>query len=71
MAARPFHCGFTRQVHAAQALYGRQLEWNFEEGDLDAVFENVEAYYPKVLVAEFRERVETCVKAQGKKLRKK
>ena len=71
VVARPFHCGFTRQVHATQDLYGRQLEWSFAEGDLAAVFENVDAYYPEVLAAEFRERVETCVKVQGKKLRRR
>lgn len=70
VVARPFHCGFTRQVHVAQALYGKQLEWSFTEKDVAAVFTEIEQYYPMVYVVEFRERVETCIKTQQKKLLK-
>jgi len=70
VAARPFCCGFTRQVHAAQALYGRQLEWDFTEADIDKVFEEVDMYYPVVYAKEYYERVNTCIKVQEKKLLK-
>ena len=70
IVARPFNCGFTRQVHAAQALYGKQLEWNFTEKDIAAVCAEFERYYPVVYAAEFRERVETCIKIQQKNLMK-
>lgn len=70
VVARPFNCGFTRQVHAAEALYGKQLEWSFTEMDIAAVFLEIEQYYPLVYAIEFRERVETCIKIQKKKLLK-
>ena len=70
VVARPFQCGFARQVHAAQALYGKQLQWDFKKEDIDKVFEKIEGYYPQIYVADFRERVESCIKVQQKKLLK-
>lgn len=68
VVARPFNCGFTRQVHAAQTLYGKQLKWDFTGVDIQKAFEEIDRYYPKIYVAEFRDRIETCIKVQQKKL---
>lgn len=70
VVARPFNCGFTRQVHAAQALYGKQLQWDFGEVDIEAIFEEVDWYYSKIYAVEFRDRVKTCLSIQQKKLLK-
>lgn len=70
VVARPFNCSFTRQVHAAQALYGRQLEWDFTEADIEKEFKEADDCYSKAYAAEFRDRIKTCIRIQQKKLLK-
>ena len=66
--ARPFNCSFSRQVKAAQALYGKQLELAFTETDIDTALKEIDAYYPNIYATEFRDRIKTCLKIQGKKI---
>ena len=66
--ARPMECGFTRQVHAAQELYGKQLTFSFSETDIDAVLDDALIYYPERDRALIRDRVKYCISYQHRKL---
>ena len=69
LRAQPLGTIFTRQVHAAQAVYGPQLEWTFTSEDLAAALDGALGYYAQRDVPYIRERVEACVRAQQKKLK--
>lgn len=67
ITAKPFNCSFTRQVHAAQALYGNQLYINYTDADIDNTLTEINHYYAQIYVAEFRDRIKTCLGIQQKK----
>lgn len=66
--ARPMECTFTRQVHAAQELYGAQLRCEITDADVRAALGEALPFYAKRDVAFIQDRVEYCIKSQKKKL---
>lgn len=69
LRAQPLNTTFTRQVHAAQAVYGPQLQWGFIAGDVAAALAEPMEFYAQRDVPYIRDRVEACIRMQGKKLR--
>ena len=45
LRAQPFDTTFARQVHAAEAAYGVQLEWDFDLRDIGAALAEPLRYY--------------------------
>lgn len=70
VTAKPFQCNFTRQVHAAQAVFGQQLELGFQTDDIEECFKDIENYYSKRDTADIKDRIRYCLKRQSKKLSK-
>ena len=68
LRARPLNTLFARQVHAAQAIYGPQLECDFTQADLSTALEEPLLFYAQRDVPYIRDRVETCFGVQRKKL---
>jgi hypothetical protein len=68
LRARPMDCTFTRQVRAAQAVYGPQLCCNITDADVSAALGLPLAFYAQRDVPYLRDRVLYCVKTQQKKL---
>ena len=68
LRAQPLGTTFTRQVHAAQAVYGPQLEWTFTPKDLASGLDRALGFYAQRDVPYIRDRVEVCIRAQQKKL---
>lgn len=68
LRARPLNTLFARQVHAAQAIYGPQLECDFTQADLSTALEEPLQFYAQRDVPYIRDRVETCIGVQRKKL---
>ena len=68
LRARPLNTLFARQVHAAQAIYGPQLECDFTQADLSTALEDPLQFYAERDVPYIRDRVETCIGVQRKKL---
>ena len=68
IVAKPFNYTFNRQVHAAQDLFGKQLECNFLKEDINLIFEKAKEYYPNIYIVDFYDRIYTCIKTQYKKL---
>ena len=66
--ARPMECGFTRQVHAAQELYGAQLRCDFADADVRGALEAALPFYAKRDAPYIRDRVIYCIMTQRKKL---
>lgn len=66
--ARPLNCGFTRQVHAAQAVYGPQLQGRFTMAEVEAALAPALLYYPERDRADLHGRVTECIRIQQKKL---
>ena len=67
--ARPFGCGFTWQVHAAQALYGAQLRVAVSDADVAEILDQTLSFYPKRDVPYIRDRVVYCIKTQRAKMK--
>ena len=68
LRAQPLGTTFTRQVHAAQSVYGPQLKWSFTSEDLAAALDGALGYYAQRDVPYIRDRVEACIRVQQKKL---
>lgn len=66
--ARPFNCGFTRQVHAAQEIFSPQLECSFSKADLDSIFDLAEGFYSKRDLPDIKDRIRESIRSQYKKL---
>lgn len=66
--ARPLNCGFVRQVHAAQALYGPQLRCGFTEADVRTALDEALRVYAQRDRADICERVMTVIDSQKRKL---
>lgn len=66
--ARPMECGFARQVHAAQELYGQQLRCFFTEADVRDALDDALAFYAQRDASIIRDRVLYCISTQRKKL---
>lgn len=64
----PFKSSFTRTVHTAQNLYGKQLEVDFARSDIEPLLDAYLDYYPKQFRYLLKERVLTVLLAQKKKL---
>ena len=64
----PFKSSFTRTVHTAQELYGKQLMVEFCREEAEAVIEPYLQYYPPQFRYLLKERVLTVLLEQKKKL---
>lgn len=71
LQAQPLRTTFARQVHAAQELYGPQLQWAFKQEDMEAPVEEPLSYYAQRDIPLVRDRVKTCLNLQQKKLKAK
>lgn len=70
LRALPLGTTFGRQVQAARAVYGPQLEWDFAAGDIaDALDEPLE-FYAQRDRADIADRVTICVQMQAEKLQR-
>lgn len=69
LRARPLDTTFARQVHAAEAAYGVQLEWDFDRKDLETALAEPLRYYAERDMSYIRDRVESCIKMQQAKLK--
>ncbi len=68
LRALPLGTTFTRQVRAAQAVYGRQLQWNAVPADIEEVLTDALEAYSERDAAYIADRVKTCIRTQRKKL---
>ena len=64
----PFKSRFAQTVHTAQALYGKQLEVNIDRASIDTILDKYLCYYPKQFHFLLKERIETVLLEQQKKL---
>lgn len=69
LRARPLNTTFGRQVQAARAIWGPQLEWNFTAEDIAAALDGALEFYPQRDRADIAGRVTACVQTQLGKLR--
>lgn len=69
LRARPLDTTFAREVHAAEAAYGVQLEWDFEWEDIETALAEPLRYYAERDMSYIRDRVESCIKMQQAKLK--
>lgn len=53
--AKPFDRNFDTQLDAAQELYGGNLRFSFTNQDIEAVFTEVEEYYPPEIITRAKE----------------
>ena len=58
-------------LHTAQALYGKQLAVNIDRASIDTILNKYLSYYPKQFHFLLKERIETVLMEQQKKLFKK
>ena len=70
LRARPLGTTFTRQVHAAQSLYGPQFAWHFTPADLANALAEPLTFYAQRDAAYIAERAAVCVEMQQKKMKK-
>lgn len=70
LRARPLGTTFTRQVHAAQSLYGPQLAWHFTSADLQNALAEPLTFYAQRDAAYIAERAAVCIEMQQKKMKK-
>lgn len=68
LRARPLDTTFARQVRAAEATYGVQLEWDFDRKDIDTMLAEPLSFYAERDRSYIHDRVETCMKMQQAKL---
>lgn len=68
LRAQPLDTTFTRQVHAAEAVYGVQLEWDFDLTDIETPLAEPLRFYAEREMWYICDRVETCIKMQKAKL---
>lgn len=68
LRAQPLHTTFTRQVRAAQAVYGPQLRWDFSPADVTAALEEPLEFYAERDRAYIADRVKMCIHWQAGKL---
>ena len=55
-------------LHTAQALYGKQLAVNIDRASIDTILDKYLCYYPKQFHFLLKERIETVLMEQQKKL---
>ena len=70
LRARPLDTTFTRQVHAAQSLYGPQFAWHFTPADLANALAEPLTFYAQRDAAYIAERAAVCIEMQQKKMKK-
>ncbi len=62
----PFKFSFTRTVHTAQSLYGKQLKIDFLRSDIESLLDTYLDYYPKPFRYLLKDRVMTVLLVQKK-----
>lgn len=70
LRAQPMNTQFARQVHAAQAIYGPQLRWDFSRGDVGNALVEPLTFYAERDRSYISDRVMLCVQTQYQKLKK-
>ena len=55
-------------MHTAQTLYGKQLAVNIDKTGIDTILDKYLCYYPKQFRFLLKERIETVLMEQQKKL---
>lgn len=70
LRALPLETTFGRQVQAARAVYGPQLEWDFTVGDIAAALVKPLEFYAERDRADIAVRVTVCIQIQAEKLRR-
>jgi hypothetical protein len=68
LKAQPLNTAFLRQVHAAEQIFGSQLECSFTSHDIEAALDQPLEFYARRDASYIRDRVETCITIQRKKL---
>jgi hypothetical protein len=68
LKALPLNAAFARQVHAAEKIFGTQLECSFTSADIEAALTKPLEFYARRDASYIRDRVETCITVQRKKL---
>lgn len=71
LRARPLDTTFTWQVHAAQSVYGPQLQWAFTSADLSAALAEPLAFYAKRDAPYISDRVKAVIQVQAGRLGRK
>lgn len=66
--ARPLNGSFTRQVRAAQALYGRQLNFKLDINAVAKTLDTALEFYQQRDQSYLRERIYICIETQYQKL---
>lgn len=61
LRAQPLNTTFARQVRAAQAVYGPQLQWDFADNDIAGALEEALEFYAERDRNYIAERVKTCI----------
>lgn len=64
LRALPLETTFGRQVQAARAIYGPQLEWNFTVKDIATILAEPLEFYSKQNRSNIDHRVMVCIKTQ-------
>ena len=71
LRALPLNTTFGRQVQAARAVYGPQLEWDFTVEDITAALAKPLEFYSERNRADFARRIMACIQIHGDKWRQK
>ena len=71
LRALPLNTTFGRQVQAARAVYGPQLEWDFTVEDITAALAKPLEFYSERNRADFARRIMACIQIHGDKGRQK
>ena len=69
LRAQPLNTTFLRQVHAAQAIYGPQLECSFNAADIENALAEPLQFYAERDRAYIHDRAKACISTQRKNLR--
>lgn len=64
LRAQPLNTTFARQVHAAQSIYGSQLQWEFSAADVAAALEEPLEFYAERDRTYIAARAKTCIRWQ-------
>lgn len=69
LRAQPLNTTFLRQVHAAQTIYGPQLECGFNAADIENALAEPLQFYAERDRAYIHDRAKACISTQRKNLR--
>ena len=70
LRALPLNTTFGRQIQAARAVYGSQLEWDLTVGDIASALIKPLEFYAERERADIAARVTVCIQRQAEKLQR-